>query len=299
MTTVMSAPDGRGLAVEEWGEPAGYPVFLLHGTPGSRLGPIPRSMVLYQLGIRLITFDRPGYGLSDRRIGRRVADIAADVGRIADFLQLEEFAVLGRSGGGPHALGCAALLPDLTRRVAVLVGLAPTQAEGLDWFEGMAASNTREYMAVRRQGKLISARLGTIADRIRANPMQHLAAIAADLTQSDRRVVSDAGIRRMLMETYAEAFRTSADGWIDDLLAFCSPWGFDLGDIVAPTMLWHGANDTFSPVGHSRWLAANIPTATVIVQSGTAHFGAFDVLPDVLTWLAAPDEGEGRRLQRL
>jgi pimeloyl-ACP methyl ester carboxylesterase len=300
LTRVVPAADGRGLAVEEWGEPAGRPVFLLHGTPGSRLGPIPRPMVLYQLGIRLITFDRPGYGRSDRRIGRAVADVADDVRRIANALELREFAVLGRSGGGPHALACAALLPGRARRVAALVGLAPAQAEGLDWFEGMAASNTREYLAVRRQGPLVSARLRSVADRIRADPAQYVADLSAELTQSDRRVVSDAGMRRMLRETFAEAFRTSADGWIDDLLAFCAPWGFELGDIVVPTMLWHGANDTFSPAGHSRWLADRIPTSTVVVQPGSAHFGAFDVLPDVLTWLAEPDGAPGARAsQRL
>jgi pimeloyl-ACP methyl ester carboxylesterase len=293
LTIVVSAPDGRGVAVEEWGEPAGYPVFLLHGTPGSRLGPIPRSMRLYQLGIRLITFDRPGYGLSDRWIGRKIADVAGDVERIAEALQLEEFAVLGRSGGGPHALACAALLTGRIRRVGVLAGLAPVGAKGLDWFKGMAATNTREYMTVHQQGTLISARLQVIAARVRADPMQLVANIFCDLTPSDRRIVFDAEIRRMLMETYAEAFRTSADGWIDDLLAFCSPWGFDVADITVPTMLWHGANDTFVPVGHSRWLAANISTSTVTLQSGTAHFGALDVLPDVLRWLAEPDRASG------
>lgn len=243
-------------------------------------------MVLYQLGIRLISFDRPGYGRSDRRIGRAVADIAADVLQIADDLALEEFAVLGRSGGGPHALACAALLAGRAMRAAALVGLAPTQAEGLDWFDGMAPSNAKEYMAVRKQGFLISARLRSVAARIRANPVQLVASLYDELAHSDREVVSDAGIRRMLIETYAEAFRSSADGWIDDLLAFCAPWGFDPGDIVIPTMLWHGANDTFTPVGHAKWLADTIPTSTVIVQSGSAHFGAFNVLPDVLIWLA-------------
>src|SRR5690348_12319336 len=119
--------DGRRVAVEEWGSPSGSPVLLLHGTPGSRLGPVPRPLVLYQLGIRLITFDRPGYGRSDRMPGRRVADVAADVLEIADALGLERFGVLGRSGGGPHALACAALLPERTTRAAVLVGLAPSE----------------------------------------------------------------------------------------------------------------------------------------------------------------------------
>lgn len=203
---------------------------------------------------------------------------------------LEEFGVIGRSGGGPHALACAALLPDRIRRAAVLVGLAPAQAEGLDWFAGMAPSNTREYLAVRRQRGLIADRLISIAERIRANPTRHVADFYAELTPADRRVVADAAIRRMLSETYAEAFRTSGYGWIDDLLAFCSPWGFQLSDISVPTMLWHGADDTFSPVEHTRWLAAQIPTSTVIVQPNSAHFAALDILPDMLAWVAEPDE---------
>ncbi|WP_433338784.1 alpha/beta fold hydrolase [Spirillospora sp. CA-294931] len=285
---MVSTADGRNLAVEEWGEPDGVPVFLLHGTPGSRLGPFPRPMVLYQLGIRLISFDRPGYGQSERRIGRAVADIATDVRQIADALGLDGFAVLGRSGGGPHALACAALLPRRVVRAAVLVSLAPVHADGLDWFEGMTESNTRAYMAVRRHGALISARLQSAAERFRADPAQLLAGLYNELTLADRRIVSDIGIRRMLIATYSEAFRVSAGGWVDDLLAFCSPWGFNPCDIAVPTMLWHGADDAFSPAGHSRWLGANIPTSTVVVESGSAHFGALDVLPDVLTWLAEP-----------
>jgi pimeloyl-ACP methyl ester carboxylesterase len=107
-----------------------------------------------------------------------------------------------------------------------------------------------------------------------------------ELTQSDRWIVGDAGIRRQLIENYAEAVRYSADGWIDDILAFSNPWGFDPGDIHIPTMLWHGANDKFSPVGHLRWLAARIPSAIAIVQPGMAHFDAIGVLPDVLRWIA-------------
>src|SRR5690606_26673026 len=124
LTRIVVTPDGRRLAVEQRGRPDGHPVFLLHGTPGSRLGPRPRASVLYRLGIRLITFDRPGYGGSDRMRGRRVADVAADVACIADALGLGAFAVVGRSGGAPHALACAALMPDRVTRVAALVGLA-------------------------------------------------------------------------------------------------------------------------------------------------------------------------------
>ncbi len=286
LSSVVLTSDGRRLAVEEWGEPGGSPVFFLHGTPGSRLGPIPRAMVLHQLRIRIITFDRPGYGRSDRRPDRTVADVVDDVREIADSLHVDRFGVIGRSGGGPHALACAALLPERTTRAAVLVGLAPSQGEGLDWFEGMTSSNTREYRAARGGGDAISARYSSRADGIRANPTQILTAMRDELTQSDRWIVGDAGIRRQLIENYAEAVRYSADGWIDDVVAFSNPWGFDPADIRIPTMLWHGANDRFSPVGHLRWLAARIPSAIAIVQPGMAHFGAIGVLPDVLRWSA-------------
>ena len=91
----------------------------------------------------------------------------------------------------------------------------------------------------------------------------------------------------MLIETYAEALRTSDYGWIDDVLAFCSPWGFDPATVRVPVLLWHGASDVLSPVSHARWLADRIPSAAVVVQAGAAHFGALDVLPDILRWLSA------------
>lgn len=125
MRIEVRAPDGRALTVERWGDPDGRPVFLLHGMPGSRLGPAPRGMVLYQRRMQLIAYDRPGYGGSDRHPGRSVADVAQDVAAVADTLGLETFAVAGRSGGAPGALACAALLPERVTRTAAMVGLAP------------------------------------------------------------------------------------------------------------------------------------------------------------------------------
>lgn len=285
VTSFVCSADGRRLAVKVSGNPEGRPVFLLHGTPGSRLGPFPRGRVLYELGVRLITFDRPGYGRSDRLERRRVADVAADVAAIADDLGLDQFAVLGRSGGGPHALACAALLPGRVTRAAVLVGLAPLTAEGLDWFAGMSDSNVGEYTAATAGRESLVASLGLAARGIKADPASLVTAISGEMPESDQRVVADAGIRAMLVRNYAEALRISADGWIDDILAFCSPWGFDLSDIGIPVLLWHGENDVFSPVSHSHWLAGQIPGAIVEVEPGSAHFGALVVMPDVLAWL--------------
>jgi pimeloyl-ACP methyl ester carboxylesterase len=270
-----------------YGDPDGKPVFLLHGTPGSRLGPHPRAAVLHRLRVRLISFDRPGYGGSDRMAGRRVADVATDVRTIADAYGLRKFAVVGRSGGGPHSLACAALLPERTTRAAVLVGLAPRSADGLDWFDGMARSNVMEFTAASNGYAGIAAHTKAAADAIRADPASLIARLQGELPDPDRRVMADRGIRSKLIETYTEAIRTSDYGWIDDVLAFCSPWGFDPAAVTVPVVFWHGASDVFSPASHARWLAARIPSATVVVQAGAAHFGALDVLPDILRWLSA------------
>ncbi|MGG8405826.1 alpha/beta fold hydrolase [Streptomyces sp. 12297] len=286
MRNRVRAADGRHLMVERLGDPNGKPVFLLHGTPGSRLGPAPRGMVLYQRRMQLIAYDRPGYGGSDRLPGRSVADVAQDVAAIADSLELETFAVVGRSGGAPHALACAALLPDRVTRCATLVGLAPRDADGLDWYDGMTTFNVREHStAAAADPEEIAASLIPRSDSIRQDPGRLLDELRRELTENDRIIVSDAGLRLMLERNYREGLRQSAYGWIDDVTAFARPWGFDLADITCPVLLWHGEKDVFSPVGHSRWLARQIPGATANFEPAAAHFAAFRALPDILTWL--------------
>jgi pimeloyl-ACP methyl ester carboxylesterase len=180
----------------------------------------------------------------------------------------------------------------------VLVSLAPRGADGLDWFDGMSQSNVMEFMAASNGYKDIAAHTKVVTDAFRADPTSLIARLQAELPDPDRRVVADRGIQSKLIETYAEAMRTSDSGWIDDVLAFCSPWGFDPEAVTVPVLVWHGASDVFSPVSHARWLAARIPSATVVVQAGAAHFGALDVLPDILRWLSAslPVHDRGLRI---
>ena len=290
MSYQVKTPDGRQLSTRSYGDPDGKPVFLLHGTPGSRLGPHPRAAVLHRLGVQLIAFDRPGYGQSDRFEGRQVADAAADVLAVADAYGLDKFAVVGRSGGGPHALACAALLPERLTKVAVLVGIAPRGAEGLDWYDGMTQSNVNEHAAAADGYEGLAAMTEAAAAAVRADPESLLTSLQPEMPDPDRRVVADPGIHALLLKTYAEGLRTSADGWIDDVLAFYLPWGFDPATVTVPVLLWHGANDNLSPVSHAMWLANRIPSATVVVQAGASHFSALDVLPDILRWLSSEAE---------
>ncbi|MFJ5233281.1 alpha/beta fold hydrolase [Kitasatospora sp. NPDC088391] len=287
-TRRIETPDGGVLAVETSGDPSGTPVFLLHGTPGSRVGPAPRSAVLARMRVRLISFDRPGYGDSTRLPGRSVAAAATDATVIADALGLDRFAVVGRSGGGPHALACAALLPDRVRRAAAQVSLAPRHADGLDWFAGMTPSNERAYRQAELGQPRIAGQFQVRSRVIRRDPAQLIRNLVPELTPPDRTVVADIGIRRMLHSTYRQAFRYGADGWIDDVLAFITDWGFDVESILTPVRLWHGADDKFSPVGHSAWLADHIPGAQLYLEPGAAHFGSLKEMTDAIRWAARP-----------
>jgi pimeloyl-ACP methyl ester carboxylesterase len=280
------APDGRRLPVRVLGDPAGAPVFFMHGTPGSRLGPHPRSQLLHHLGVRLIAYDRPGYGGSDRLPLRQVAHAAADVKAIADDLCIDTFSVVGRSGGGPHALACAALLPDRVKRVAVLVGLAPRHAEGLDWYAGMTESNQREYTIAESGVLELAKAIETSAEQIRNDPARLLRDLGPELPLPDWRVVADNGIRVGMRRNFAEAVQRSGAGWVDDARSFTQDWGFDPADILVETLLWHGAQDVFSPVAHTHWLARTIPGAIERIVQDAAHFSAIGELPSLLPWLA-------------
>ena len=286
-THTVVTRDGRRLAVREWGNPGGTPVFLLHGTPGSRLGPKPRDALLYRQGIRLITYDRPGYGDSDRLRGRRVSHAAADVADIADYLGIDTFSVGGRSGGGPHTLACAALLPERVRRAAALVSVAPPDADGLDWLAGMTEGNVAEYAVARRGHDDLARQLEEVAIGIRADPTSRMPFGDVDLPESDKVVIADFGIKNMLVSNFTEGLRTSIYGWVDDTLSFLSSWGFRPANISVPVLLWHGQDDIFSPVSHTLWLAEQIRHADVSIESGRAHFGSVAVLPEVLRWLVA------------
>lgn len=302
MTQVIGVSGKRHVAVDCWGDPRGFPVFLLHGTPGSRNGPVPRASVLYRLGVQLICYDRPGYGLSERHKGRSVADAANDVRAIADRLGLGEFGVIGRSGGGPHALACAARIDaSRLRSVSVLVGLAPSDADDLDWFDGMSESNINEYeMATPDDDDVegailteavVAADLVKRADEIRQDPASLLAVLMEEMTPPDKRIVTDVAIRRQLTRTYEEAVRCGAWGWVDDVLAFRRSWGFALGEISVPVLLWHGEDDVFSPAEHSRWMAKRIPTARIEVEPDAAHFDAVEVLPRLIARMKAESMG--------
>ena len=291
--TVTPVPEGP-LPFVEYGDPLGVPVVMLHGMPGTKSGPLPRGVVFRRLGVRLIAYDRPGYGQAPRRRGRTVVDAAEDVRQLADALELKRFAVLGRSGGAPHALAVAAKLGSSTvTAVAALVSLAPYRGlcgMGEKWWEGMTSGNREIYGL---EPDELDERLSELAQKSWAEPEAILEALVnSNLTRADRRVVGEETIRGQLRRTYQEAVPFGRhDGWYDDVVALRSEWGFDPRVIAVPTLLWHGELDEFSPVAHTRWLAGHLPGATMWLDSEVGHFGAMEILPRVVRWLADRHEG--------
>jgi pimeloyl-ACP methyl ester carboxylesterase len=280
---------GHKLSVESLGDPHGKPVFLLHGTPGGRSGPRPRHIVLYRMGVRLISFDRPGYPGSDRDPGRDVASAAENVRAIADHFDFDHFSVVGRSGGGPHALACAALLPDRVISAAALVSLAPRDAhqiDGFDWEAGMTPSNVKAYRLAQEDPLALRTMLKEQAERVSSASEGLLSQLRPEMDEHDKEVIGDIGLRRIIANNHIEALsNNTVDGWVDDLLAMSRPWGFDPAKITVPVKLWGAEDDVFSPVSHTYWLAEQISGAAVEIGDGQAHFGAVEILPRILAWL--------------
>ena len=182
-------------------------------------------------------------------------------------------------------------------RAAVLVGAAPPDAAGLDWYGGMGTVNTAASRDRDVTGREFEETIRRRVEQIRADPESLVRSLDGDLAVSDRRVVEDLAVRRLLLSSYREAFRDGPWGWIDDTIALRSPWGFSLGEIGTRVRLWHGATDEFAPISHSRWLAAQLPNAEFCVDRGGSHFTALEILPELLAWLVeTPANSDGGRV---
>jgi pimeloyl-ACP methyl ester carboxylesterase len=278
--------DGRRLAVLEAGDERGHAVIALHGTPGSGLPW--RGLVedAEQRGIRLLGYDRPGYGGSDPHPGRTVADAAGDVGAIADALGIDRLAVEGGSGGGPHTLACAALLPDRVVAAASLAGVAPYPAEGLDWLDGMGQDNLDEFAATLDGREALQSYLRGQADSMLAAGPNAIADSLRSLLSPPDAAVLTGEFAEYLVDAMRRAIGGRLDGWIDDDFVFVNPWGFELDDIRVPVQLLHGAQDRFVPVAHGEWLAERIPGVDAHLSPGDGHLTIqLARIGDVHAWL--------------
>jgi pimeloyl-ACP methyl ester carboxylesterase len=279
--------DGRQLRVLEGGALDGPAVVVHHGTPSGRLLHRPWVEDAAARGLRLVAFDRPGYGGSSPKPGRTVADVADDVATILDDLGVERFVTWGASGGGPHALACAALLADRCVGAATLACVAPFEADGLDWLAGQGEANVAEWQAVRSGRRAVEAFCAEhAAEMLEATPEQLVEALQTLLSPPDVAVV-DTELGAFLVAGLRDALAGGVEGWVEDDFAFLAPWGFSLDDMAVPLLLWQGEQDLMVPPAHGRWLASQISGVEAHMSPGDGHLTLTTTqLPSIHAWLA-------------
>jgi pimeloyl-ACP methyl ester carboxylesterase len=282
----VTLADGRTLHVYDEGDPRGAALVVHHGTPSSgRLYPAQVDDARAR-GIRLIGYDRPGYGGSSAQLGRSVADAASDVAELLEALDVDRFASWGHSGGGPHSLACAALLPERCVAAAVLSSPGPYGAEGLDFQDGMGELNTEEFDAV-------LAGADALEPSLRRNQAEMFSAGADGLREALITVLSPVDqeaftpeVGEWMYSIMEEGAGTRIEGWRDDNLAFVKPWGFEPAEVRVPVVLLHGVQDLMAPPGHGRWLAARIPGVEARINDADGHLTvAVSHIPEVHAWL--------------
>ena len=266
---MLTTADGRSLDHVVTGD--GPLVISLHGTPqGHELAP-ELVAAAGEVGVRVAAYARPGYAESTRQPGRTVADCVPDVLALADALGAERFAVVGASGGGPHALACGALAADRCVAVATVAGVGPWEMDGLEFLAGMGEGNEVEFGAAVDGEQPLRELIGPWRESMLAGgPQGTYDALVTVLSPPDRAVFSEAYAAEFHrgVET---ALRHSVDGWLDDDLAFVRHWGFEPGDVRVPVHLWQGGQDLMVPPAHGRWLAEHLPTCTPHLLPDDGH----------------------------
>jgi pimeloyl-ACP methyl ester carboxylesterase len=274
----------RELRIHEMGKPDGIPIIYHHGTP--------ESGILYDLwaehaaakGIRLIGYDRPGYGDSTANPGRSVASAAEDVTAIVKELGLSKLMMVGISGGGPHVLACAALLPDLVVAAAVLGSPAPYTAAGLDWFSGMNKDNIEEFDAALQSVDILRIYTKDTVEYLKSvdaatfyfqSKMTLSAADAAQFTES---------LSNYLYLTMRDGVKNGSEGWVEDDLAFLKPWGFDPEQIQVPVLIIHNDEDVLVPISHGKWLASHLKNVETRFGQGS-HIPLIPRISEANAWL--------------
>jgi pimeloyl-ACP methyl ester carboxylesterase len=274
----IPAGDGRTLHVYDCGS-GDLVVMWHHGTPNIGAPPRPLFAVAERLGIRFISYDRPGYGGSTSLPGRDIASAAADAATVADALGVSEFAVFGHSGGGSHALGCAALLPSRVTAAVSISGLAPFTADGLDWFAGMGPGS---------EASLRAAAAGRAVKEAHEATESEPDFLPADWAALD-------GEWGWFGSVVGPAMAGGPAPLIDDDLAYVGQWGCDAATIVAPVLLVHGGGDLTVPSSHSEWLSRRIRASLLRIAPAEGHIS---VLPatgvQALQWLTRSKRATGR-----
>lgn len=269
----LKARDGRTLDVLLAGDgDSSFGLVCHHGTPSDATIWSDWHEDALSNNLRLVAISRPGYGLSDRLEGRRVASVAEDVEDVLDALGIIEFVSLGWSGGGPHALACGALLPERCKAVSSLAGVGPYGEPDLDFLDGMGPENVEEFGIALEGEEALRRWMDEHAEPYRTIADEELAeALGGLVPEIDVLALNEQGLAAIWAGSMRRCFTNGWDGWIDDDMVFCNHWGFEPSEITVPVAVWQGDLDLMVPFAHGEWLLRHIPTATARLEPGHGH----------------------------
>jgi pimeloyl-ACP methyl ester carboxylesterase len=283
----LDLPDGRVLDVRVTGPEHGLPLLFHHGTPGAGTSVRSFERIAHENGLRWVTISRPGYGDSTRQPGRRVIDVVADSAKVLEHIDADHCVVAGWSGGGPHALACAARLIGC-QAALILASVAPYDVEDLDWMAGMGQDNIDEFSKAIEGDTSLRTFLDEQREQLKDLTPEGIAtSLGSILPEVDRVALTDE-IGEDMAAGFHEGLRTGVDGWLDDDLAFINPWSFSVSEISIPTAICQGGVDLMVPFAHGEWLANAVPKALVHRDEAEGHLsmvlGCFEsVLSELLT----------------
>jgi pimeloyl-ACP methyl ester carboxylesterase len=278
----VTLPDGRQLEYLVEGAPDGVPLVLHHGTPGSAVS-FPRAAeAAAARGLTLVLYSRAGYGGSSPDPGRTVASIAADIASLLDSLGHDQFLSLGWSGGGPHSLACAALLPERCRAAATGAGVAPFDTGGeLDFLAGMGPENVKEFSAALAGREALEPLLKGEAEKLTGVTSEEIAEALGGLVSPVDKAYATGEFAARMLESFTHGCERGIEGWAEDDLAFTVDWGFDLHEITVPVAVWQGAEDRMVPFAHGQWLARHVPGARAHLYDDEGHLSLWSKLDAV------------------
>jgi pimeloyl-ACP methyl ester carboxylesterase len=280
----LTLQDGRTLAWCEYGPPDGTPMLRFQGTPGSRYSRYPHEESYDLLGVRVLVFDRPGYGASTRLPGRGLAVVADDAAELLDHLGLDEVHASGGSGGGPHVLAFASRHPERVRAATVVVGGAPLEERDLG---GLIEINRDAWYAARQGWEAEHRLLAARRDELLADPLAGYRAHMNVAPASDKAVMEDPDWQRVFVEDVTEALRPGAEGWADEGMAVTLPWDFDPSDVRCSVTWWHGEHDANTPISAVRRLLAELAGVDLRVWSDAGHLESYRRHDEILEELLA------------
>lgn len=279
--------DGRALAYTEHGDLTGKPVLFIHGNPGSRYVKHPDESIAQRLGARIITPDRPGYGLSDFQPNRRLLDYPDDIAQLMDSLGVNTFAVLGVSAGGPHAASCAYKLANRLTRTAIVSGAAPLDRENP--YEQVHPSMKTAFQLVKTLPSWLAHMiLWRQTQKQIQDPEKSLNERAAMLSKADQDLLNRPELRAQVQGYRKEAIRQGVKGTLREMQVLASPWGFRLEDIRGEVHVWHWEGDYLTPISMGRYVAGKIPNAHAHFLPDGGHYSIFTHWQDILESLVAP-----------